>query len=68
MKIKIVGTRDGAYWPAVGGTIVVGDDEGATLCAQGMAEPVAEAVKAKAETRRKPSEKKAEKGAEGGKA
>lgn len=45
MKAGITGTRDGQRWPAIGGEIVVGDEEGALLCAQGLAEPVAEAPK-----------------------
>lgn len=42
MKQQITGMRDGQYWPAIGDTIVVPDAEGADLCAQGYAVPVAE--------------------------
>ena len=42
MKQMITGLRDGAAWPAIGDTIVVPDAEGAQLCGQGVAEPVAE--------------------------
>lgn len=46
MKIKmqqqITGTRNGDVWPAPGGELVVPDAEGAALCAQGLAVPVAE--------------------------
>jgi len=45
MKQAITGLRDGAPWPAAGGEIVVPDAEGASLCSQGIAEPVAEAPK-----------------------
>jgi hypothetical protein len=45
MKQVITGLRDGAAWPAIGDTIVVPDAEGAQLCGQGVAEPVAEAPK-----------------------
>lgn len=45
MKIRMTsalsGLRDGAPWPARGGEIVVPDAEGADLCAQGYAVPVA---------------------------
>jgi hypothetical protein len=43
MKQVITGLRDGVSWPAIGGTLVVPDAEGAQLCGQGIAEPVAEA-------------------------
>jgi len=47
MKVRIVqqmsGTRsDGYPWPAANAILVVGDREGAELCAAGIAEPVAE--------------------------
>ncbi len=45
MKQHISGTRDGERWPDVGDEIVVGDQEGADLCANGYAEPVAEKPK-----------------------
>lgn len=45
MKIRMTaalsGLRDGAPWPARGEEIVVPDAEGAELCANGMAEPIA---------------------------
>lgn len=40
MRAHVSGLRDGQPWPPVGGTIDVPDDEGATLCANRMAEPV----------------------------
>lgn len=40
MKGDITGTRNGEQWPRPGGELDVPDDEGATLCASGMAEPV----------------------------
>lgn len=42
MKVGIVGPRDGQDWPKRGGEFVVSDAEGADLCANGYAEPVAE--------------------------
>lgn len=41
MRVALSGLRDGQTWPARGGEIVVPDAEGAELCAQGYAEPVA---------------------------
>lgn len=41
MTAGLSGTRDGAPWPAVGGEITVPDAEGADLCSQGYAAPVA---------------------------
>ena len=45
MKIKLKadmsGTRNGQDWPARGEVFEVDDDEGAELCAAGLAEPVA---------------------------
>ena len=49
MRVAISGTRNGASWPPIGGEIDVGDDEGAQLCAAGMAVPVAE-IRGKVET------------------
>jgi hypothetical protein len=43
MKMVIGGTRDGDTWPAVGETMVVPDEEGASLCALGYADPVGSA-------------------------
>ena len=61
MRAAISGTRNGATWPPIGGEIEVGDEEGAELCAAGMATPVAEirgkvetAVAPQAELRRSP--------------
>jgi hypothetical protein len=60
MKIRMVqqisGPRDGQDWPAPGDVLVVSDDEGAQLCANGLAVPVAE--KPKPETRAKTTRKK----------
>jgi len=53
MQQQITGTRDGAAWPAVGDTLVVPDAEGAALCAQGLAVPVAEQPKPEKRTTRK---------------
>jgi len=40
---QMSGSRgDGQTWPPIGGTLVVGDGEGAALCAAGIATPVAE--------------------------
>lgn len=41
MNVHISGTRNGAYWPEIGGEIDLTDVEGAELCASGMASPVA---------------------------
>lgn len=59
-KIEIVarisGTRDGADWPAPGGSLTVPDDEAADLVKLGfariVAKPVERAVAPKAETRK----------------
>jgi hypothetical protein len=60
MKVKLMqqisGTRDGDPWPAPGDVLVVSDDEGAQLCANGLAVPVAESPKP--ETRAKTTRKK----------
>lgn len=45
MAQKISGLRNNEPWPEVGGEIVVPDSEGASLCANGYATPVAEAPK-----------------------
>ncbi|MFF4347535.1 hypothetical protein [Streptomyces sp. NPDC001530] len=42
MKLQISGTRDGQEWPAKGGEVDLPDDEGAQLCASGLAEPLAD--------------------------
>lgn len=57
MKVQIGGSRNDKAWPAVGEEMTVPDAEGADLCAQGFAEPVA-AVKA---SEKRPAAKKAEK-------
>lgn len=41
MKAEVSGTRDGRSWPPRGETVELPDDEGAQLCASGIAEPVA---------------------------
>jgi hypothetical protein len=52
MRVSVSGTRgDGTEWPPAGEVAEVGDDEGAQLCAGGLAEPVAEKASDKAETR-----------------
>jgi hypothetical protein len=45
MKVQVSGYRDGERWPDIGGDLSVSDTEGAELCAQGFAEPVAEPAK-----------------------
>lgn len=61
MTAQISGTRDGVEWPPVGGSLTVGDGEGADLVRAGYAkraeksavEPVVEKATArKAETRK----------------
>ena len=43
MLVGISGGRgDGTPWPDVGGELDVSDDEGAQLCASGLAAPVAQ--------------------------
>lgn len=46
MKVRIQGdisgSRDGVPWPKRGETMELPDDEGASLCASGLAAPVAE--------------------------
>lgn len=56
MKTQIAGPRDGADWPSIGGELDVPDDEGAALCANGMAEPVAVEEKSEKATPRKKAE------------
>lgn len=41
MKVDVSGTRNGQAWPRQGEVVDVGDQEGADLCAAGMATPVA---------------------------
>lgn len=57
MKVQISGVRDGVRWPGVGAEIVVPDAEGAELCAQGYAEPVAVV----AQPEKRPAKRSAEK-------
>jgi hypothetical protein len=40
MKVYISGARNGVEWPAPGVEVDVPDDEGAELCAAGLAIPV----------------------------
>jgi hypothetical protein len=40
MKVEVSGTRDGQVWPPRGEVLDVEDNEGAALCAAGMADPV----------------------------
>lgn len=40
MKVYISGTRNGEAWPAPGGEVDLPDQEGAKLCASGLATPV----------------------------
>lgn len=40
MKVAVSGTRNGVPWPPRGAVLDVDDNEGAQLCAGGMAEPV----------------------------
>lgn len=40
MKVDVSGTRNGAKWPPRGSVVEVADDEGAQLCAAGLAAPV----------------------------
>jgi len=42
LKVPMSGTRGGVDWPPVNTEIEVDDDEGAHLCAAGIAEPVVE--------------------------
>ena len=50
MKATLSGTRNGAPWPARGEELDVPDEEGALLCANDLAEPVAQ--RGKPETRK----------------
>ena len=42
MKVGISGTRSGQDWPGIGQTLECSDEEGAQLCAGGLATPVVE--------------------------
>lgn len=57
MNVHISGTRNGAYWPEIGGEIDLTDVEGAELCASGMASPVAVVERAE----KRPAKRSAEK-------
>lgn len=59
MKVQISGVRDGVRWPGVGAEVVVPDAEGAELCAQGYATPVAEPVKSEKRPVKRAAEKRA---------
>jgi hypothetical protein len=58
MLVSMSGTRGGQEWPPAGEVMEVGDEEGMSLCAGGMAEPIAEKTVDKAE--RRPSARRAE--------
>ena len=45
MKIRIAGSRNGVRWPEAGEIKDLPDNEGADLCAAGLAEPVTDAPK-----------------------
>lgn len=40
MKVVMSGTRNGESWPLPGNDVEVPDDEGANMCANGLAVPV----------------------------
>jgi len=40
LKVSLSGARNGVAWPSAGEEIDLPDQEGADLCAAGMAEPV----------------------------
>jgi len=42
MKTQLTGSRNGVRWPAAGEVKELTDNEGADLCAAGLAEPVVE--------------------------
>lgn len=42
MKVDVSGARDGQPWPGRGKAVDLPDEEAASLCAAGMAEPVAD--------------------------
>lgn len=42
MKVELSGTHNNKAWPRRGELVEVGDQEGAELCAAGIAEPVVE--------------------------
>ncbi|MET7479539.1 hypothetical protein ABZT17_34970 [Streptomyces sp. NPDC005648] len=42
MKTTVSGSRNGVPWPPRGGTVELPDDEAASMCAAGMAEPLAD--------------------------
>jgi hypothetical protein len=62
MLVKISGGRgDGTEWPDPGTELVVDDEEGAQLCAGGLAAPVAEREPVEERAAEKPDAKKAAK-------
>lgn len=50
MKTTLSGLRDGVPWPPRGEVLIVPDDEGASLCASGVAVPVTTVKDSGAET------------------
>jgi hypothetical protein len=53
MKVVMSGTRNGESWPLPGGELEVPDEEGANMCANGLAIPVSRkdrGVETRAET------------------
>lgn len=57
MKLKIQGSRNGIRWPEAGGVVDLPDNEGADLCAAGIAEPVAEPAKVEKAVAKKPEKR-----------
>jgi hypothetical protein len=57
MKIRIAGSRNGDRWPEAGSEVTLPDNEGADLCAAGLAEPVVEAKPEKAVAKKAESRK-----------
>lgn len=53
MRDQLTGSRNGVRWPAPGEIKELPDNEGADLCAAGLAEPVAEVAKPEKATPRK---------------
>ena len=66
MKVQITGLRNNVRWPAPGAVVDLPDNEGAKLCASGLAVPVVEdevekAVPKQTAEKRAPAKKAAEK-------
>lgn len=59
MKAHITGSRNGVRWPQAGGEVTLPDNEGADLCAAGLAEPVAEVAQPEKRPAKKAAEKRA---------